>query len=167
MLPSLRSSSVRLHVTQQGNLLYGRTNICINEKRLANRVIQLCPACRRLITENPYMVILWWRQTERERKHKRKDKSRLRKDKELTKMGGDGIFISTDFLTSCVWIMEVGVQAFFQEPWDLFSAPLLHILHKLLQVCLMEGDKGTGRGGSKGRDSCDWVMSDLCGWGYV
>lgn len=42
--------------------------------------------------------------------------------------------------------MEVGVQAFFQEPWDLFSVPLLHVLHKLLQVCLMEGDKGRGEG---------------------
>lgn len=40
--------------------------------------------------------------------------------------------------------MEVGVQTFFQEPRDLFDVPLLHILHKLLQVRLMEGDKGTG-----------------------
>lgn len=53
---------------------------------------------------------------QKERKHKRKDKSRLRKDNELTKKGRDGISLSTDFLTSCVWIMEVGVQAFFQEP---------------------------------------------------
>ncbi len=68
------------------------------------------------------------------------------------------IILLTDFLTSCVWIMEVGVQAFFQKPWNLFSVPLLHILHKLLQVCLMEKDKGVGRGGRGGRDSCDWVM---------
>lgn len=57
MFPSLRSSSATLQVTQHWNLLYGRTNICIYMRRLAKRVIQLYPLCRRLISENPYMVI--------------------------------------------------------------------------------------------------------------
>lgn len=67
MFPSLHSFSVKLQVTLQGNLLYGWTNICINVRRLVKSVIQLCPACRWLISENPYMVILWWRQKEREK----------------------------------------------------------------------------------------------------
>lgn len=57
MFPSLRSSSATLQVTQHWNLLYGWTNICIYMRRLAKRVIQLYPLCRRLISENPYMVI--------------------------------------------------------------------------------------------------------------
>lgn len=51
--------------------------------------------------------------------------------------------------TSCVWIVEVWVQAFIQEPWNLFDVPLLHMLHKLLQICLMEGDGGEGDGGKQ------------------
>lgn len=58
MLASLHSSSARLQVTQQGNLLYGWTNICINRWRLAKRIIQLYSSCRGLISENPHMVIL-------------------------------------------------------------------------------------------------------------
>lgn len=57
MFPSLRSSSATLQVTQHWNLLYDWTNICIYTRRLAKRVIQLYPLCRRLISENPYMVI--------------------------------------------------------------------------------------------------------------
>lgn len=63
----------------------------------------------------------------------------------------------SNFLTSCVGIVKIGVQAFFQKPGDLFDAPLLHILHELLQVGLMEGDKGVRRenglwwGGWRGR----------------
>lgn len=34
----------------------------------------------------------------------------------LTKVEKVGVILSRDLLTSCVWIMEVGVQAFFQRP---------------------------------------------------
>lgn len=121
-VPAPDSSSVRLQVIQQGNLLYGWTNICINMRRLALRVIHLYPARRRLIAENPFIVILWWEQI---------DKGNAKAQVAVMRL---------HFLTSCVWIMEVWVQAFFQEPWHLFSAPLLNIFHKLLQVRLMEGE---------------------------
>lgn len=51
MLTSLRSSSATLQVTQHWNLLYGWSNICIYMRRLAKRIIQLYPACTRLISE--------------------------------------------------------------------------------------------------------------------
>lgn len=72
-----------------------------------------------------------------------------------------------NFHTSCVWIMEVGVQAFIQKPWNLFCVSLLDILHKLFQISLMEIDKGKGRVGAEENDSYDCVMKDLCGWGCL
>ena len=57
-------------------------------------------------------------------------------------------------LTSCVRIVEVGVQALLQELGELLCAPLLNILHKLLQVGLSEGREGgreTGREGEQGQ----------------
>ena len=51
-------SSVTLQVTQQGNLLYGWTIICINlRRRLAESIIQLWSAHRRLISDHLDMMI--------------------------------------------------------------------------------------------------------------
>lgn len=140
--PALHSPTERLQVTQQGNLLYGLDNYLHKLEEISRKRNPAQGSVQEAYfrkSAHGHLVAKTGEEVKGQRNKKRQMKVENRK---MTNKAGVWCF-----LTSCVWIVEVGVQAFVQEPCQLLNTPLLHILHKLLQICLMEADKRKGRRG--------------------